>query len=110
VIAGMPEDPENPWGVTPFRKVSSQNSVNDVIIACAESPTVTSLASLSCVSSQVLFQDFVELGLDGINLNIMTLCGTTWVCNTCPEKTSENVLDLNFFLSGSEAVKLTFVL
>lgn len=22
VIAGMPEDPENPWGVTPFRKVS----------------------------------------------------------------------------------------
>jgi HSP20 family molecular chaperone IbpA len=21
VIAGMPEDPENPWGVTPFRKV-----------------------------------------------------------------------------------------
>ncbi|KAG0611338.1 hypothetical protein M758_7G133500 [Ceratodon purpureus] len=23
VIAGMPEDPENPWGVTPFRKVIS---------------------------------------------------------------------------------------
>lgn len=22
VIAGMPEDPDNPWGVTPFRKVS----------------------------------------------------------------------------------------
>ncbi len=21
VIAGMPEDPDNPWGVTPFRKV-----------------------------------------------------------------------------------------
>jgi hypothetical protein len=23
VIAGMPEDPDNPWGVTPFRKVSA---------------------------------------------------------------------------------------
>lgn len=29
MIAGMPEDPENPWGVTPFRKVSIFSLVID---------------------------------------------------------------------------------
>ena len=31
MIAGMPEDPENPWGVTPFRKVSVSITLAEVL-------------------------------------------------------------------------------
>jgi len=76
VIAGMPEDPENPWGVTPFRKVSCQNTLSMIVLHVYKVWHVYQALSVYCVSCQVILADFVEFTdcglwiLDGIYLNI----------------------------------------